>query len=196
MGVSALRAGGLSRKSAEPQERLRPSGFHPITRIIRAADAALLHAAADAALRVRCDPIRSDTASGKSMAGRPALAAALDELDAGDALVIAEWDRATRSMWDGLQILAFPRKRGQDGCGLGLCRQAVADALDKLKALRVLNWLRRCTEDTDETGAFRLRQLTNAYAILLKSMRACPAKGGPGSMRTGARSRAASPPFG
>jgi Resolvase, N terminal domain len=24
---------------------------------------------------------------------------------AGDALVIAEWDRATRSMWDGLQII-------------------------------------------------------------------------------------------
>jgi hypothetical protein len=48
----------------------------------------------------------------------------------------------------------------------GLCRQAIADALAKLKALGVLNWLRRCTEDTDETGAFRLRQLTNAYAIL------------------------------
>jgi DNA invertase Pin-like site-specific DNA recombinase len=25
--------------------------------------------------------------------------------DAGDELVIAEWDRATRSMWDGLQII-------------------------------------------------------------------------------------------
>jgi DNA invertase Pin-like site-specific DNA recombinase len=55
--------------------------------------------------RAGCKPIHSDTASGKSMAGRPALAAALDELDAGDALVIAEWDRATRSMWDGLQII-------------------------------------------------------------------------------------------
>ena len=39
------------------------------------------------------------------MAGRPELARALDELDAGDELVIAEWDRATRSMWDGLQII-------------------------------------------------------------------------------------------
>jgi len=38
-------------------------------------------------------------------AGRPELAAALDHLDAGDELVIAEWDRATRSMWDGLQII-------------------------------------------------------------------------------------------
>jgi len=49
--------------------------------------------------------IYSDTASGKSMAGRPQLARALDDLDGGVELVIAEWDRATRSMWDGLQII-------------------------------------------------------------------------------------------
>jgi DNA invertase Pin-like site-specific DNA recombinase len=55
--------------------------------------------------RAGCDPIFSDKASGKSMAGRPALADALAELDAGEELVIAEWDRATRSMWDGLQII-------------------------------------------------------------------------------------------
>ncbi len=52
-----------------------------------------------------CVVIYSDKASGKSMAGRPELARALDDLDRGDALVIAEWDRATRSMWDGLQII-------------------------------------------------------------------------------------------
>lgn len=39
------------------------------------------------------------------MAGRPALADALAKLDEGDELIIAEWDRATRSMWDGLQII-------------------------------------------------------------------------------------------
>ena len=39
------------------------------------------------------------------MTGRPQLARALAELDEGDELVIAEWDRATRSMWDGLQII-------------------------------------------------------------------------------------------
>jgi DNA invertase Pin-like site-specific DNA recombinase len=39
------------------------------------------------------------------MAGRPQLARALGDLDTGDELVIAEWDRATRSMWDGLQII-------------------------------------------------------------------------------------------
>ena len=55
--------------------------------------------------RVGCAVIYEDTASGKSMAGRPELARALDDLDTGDELVIAEWDRATRSMWDGLQII-------------------------------------------------------------------------------------------
>jgi DNA invertase Pin-like site-specific DNA recombinase len=44
-------------------------------------------------------------APGKSTAGRPNLAKTLDTLTPGDELVIAEWDRATRSMWDGLQII-------------------------------------------------------------------------------------------
>src|SRR6516165_969094 len=43
--------------------------------------------------RLGCAPIYSDTASGKSMAGRPQLARALDDLDTGDELVIAKWDR-------------------------------------------------------------------------------------------------------
>jgi DNA invertase Pin-like site-specific DNA recombinase len=55
--------------------------------------------------RLECDVIYADTASGKSMAGRPELARALDDLDTGVEFVIAEWDRATRSMWDGLQII-------------------------------------------------------------------------------------------
>jgi len=55
--------------------------------------------------RLGCDVIYSDKASGKSMAARPELACALADLDDGDVLVIAEWDRATRSMWDGLQII-------------------------------------------------------------------------------------------
>lgn len=55
--------------------------------------------------RLGCAVVCSDTASGKSMAGRPELARALDDLDTGDVLVIAEWDRAARSMWDGLQII-------------------------------------------------------------------------------------------
>jgi len=55
--------------------------------------------------RAGCARVYSDTASGKTLAGRPQLAAALDTLDRGDELVIAEWDRATRSMWDGFQII-------------------------------------------------------------------------------------------
>jgi DNA invertase Pin-like site-specific DNA recombinase len=55
--------------------------------------------------REGCDLIYSDKASGSSMTGRPQLARALDDLAAGRELVIAEWDRATRSMWDGLQII-------------------------------------------------------------------------------------------
>src|SRR5271167_2938862 len=48
----------------------------------------------------------SDKASGKSMAGRPELARALDDLATGDELVIAEWDRATRSMWVAVSAVA------------------------------------------------------------------------------------------
>src|SRR5262249_48839332 len=52
-----------------------------------------------------CKLVFEDTASGKTLAGRPQLARALDELRPGDWLVLAEWDRATRSMWDGLHIV-------------------------------------------------------------------------------------------
>jgi DNA invertase Pin-like site-specific DNA recombinase len=58
------------------------------------------------ALRARgCKLIFEDKASGKSLSGRPELTKALDELQPGDCLVLAEWDRATRSMWDGLHIV-------------------------------------------------------------------------------------------
>lgn len=55
--------------------------------------------------KVKCDLVFSDKASGATMKGRPQLAAALKALRPGDEFVIAEWDRATRSMWDGLQII-------------------------------------------------------------------------------------------
>ncbi len=45
-----------------------------------------------------------ETASG-AKTDRLQLRRALEKLDTGDELVIAEWDRATRSMWDGLQII-------------------------------------------------------------------------------------------
>jgi len=52
-----------------------------------------------------CKTIFEDRASGKSFAGRPELNHALEELRPGDCLVLAAWDRATRSMWDGLHIV-------------------------------------------------------------------------------------------
>jgi hypothetical protein len=47
-----------------------------------------------------------------------------------------------------------------------ISERSVRRGLVKLKAAGVLNWLRRCVEDRDEAGRFRLRQESNAYAVL------------------------------
>lgn len=59
-----------------------------------------------------CDVIYSEKASGKTMKGRPKLEKAIDELGNGDVLIVAEWDRATRSMEDGLRIIKRVMDRG------------------------------------------------------------------------------------
>lgn len=51
----------------------------------------------------------------------------------------------------------------------GICRRAVATALQRLKSLGMLNWLRRATEGRDAAGRFILQQDTNAYAVLPSS---------------------------
>jgi hypothetical protein len=38
-------------------------------------------------------------------------------------------------------------------------------ALKKLRHLRLLDWIRRCQQDRDADGRFRLRQSTNAYSL-------------------------------
>jgi hypothetical protein len=48
----------------------------------------------------------------------------------------------------------------------GLGRSTVGEALRWLKQLGVIHWQRRCEEDKDEAGRFRLRQKTNAYMLL------------------------------
>jgi len=59
-----------------------------------------------AALRAcGCDRIFREKASGHSTKGRPQLECAIDQLGCGDTLVLAEWDRATRSMMDGIRIM-------------------------------------------------------------------------------------------
>lgn len=66
-----------------------------------------------AALRSEgCDQIFRDKASGKSMKGRPELDKAIDALGTDDILIVAEWDRATRSMQDGIAIIQRLSDRG------------------------------------------------------------------------------------
>jgi DNA invertase Pin-like site-specific DNA recombinase len=66
-----------------------------------------------AALRAeRCDAIFREKVSGKSMKNRPELERAIDELGTGDVLIVAEWDRATRSMLDGVHLIERINTRG------------------------------------------------------------------------------------
>lgn len=60
----------------------------------------------------RCEKIFAEKASGKSLKDRPQLEKAIDQLGTGDILVLAEWDRATRSMIDGITIMQRVHARG------------------------------------------------------------------------------------
>ena len=60
----------------------------------------------------RCEKIFSEKMSGKTLKGRPQLEKAIDMLGTGDVLVLAEWDRATRSMIDGIHIVQRVAARG------------------------------------------------------------------------------------
>jgi DNA invertase Pin-like site-specific DNA recombinase len=66
-----------------------------------------------AALRAEgCDRVFREKASGKDMRNRPELAKAIDALPTKGVLVLAEWDRATRSLMDGIAIMERVHKRG------------------------------------------------------------------------------------
>ncbi|MEL6416028.1 MAG: recombinase family protein, partial [Pseudomonadota bacterium] len=66
-----------------------------------------------AALRAAgCDAIFREKASGRDTVGRPQLEKAIDALGTGDILVLAEWDRVTRSMSDGIKIIDRVAARG------------------------------------------------------------------------------------
>jgi hypothetical protein len=47
-----------------------------------------------------------------------------------------------------------------------VCQRTVATAIQRLKSLGILNWVRRCAESRREDGRFVLEQETNAYAVL------------------------------
>ena len=59
-----------------------------------------------------CTDIFREKASGKDTKSRPQLEKAIDALGTKDILVVAEWDRATRSMMDGIHILERVHARG------------------------------------------------------------------------------------
>jgi DNA invertase Pin-like site-specific DNA recombinase len=66
-----------------------------------------------AALRSEgCHQLFREKASGKDVRGRPQLEKAIDALGNRDVLVVAEWDRATRSMLDGVHIIERIHARG------------------------------------------------------------------------------------
>jgi Resolvase, N terminal domain len=52
------------------------------------------------------------SASGRDIKNRPQLERAVDALGKGDILVLPEWDRATRSMLDGVHIIERIHARG------------------------------------------------------------------------------------
>ena len=60
----------------------------------------------------KCQRIFREKASGKDTGGRPQLEKAIDALGKGDILVVAEWDRATRSMMDGVRLIERIGTRG------------------------------------------------------------------------------------
>ncbi len=60
----------------------------------------------------RVDKIFREKTSAKTIKGRPELERAIDALGTNDVLVIAEWDRATRSMMDGITIIQRVADRG------------------------------------------------------------------------------------
>jgi hypothetical protein len=49
-----------------------------------------------------------------------------------------------------------------------VCERSVASAIQRLKSLGILNWVRRCAEKW-ENGRYTLEQETNAYAVLPSS---------------------------
>jgi Resolvase, N terminal domain len=69
-----------------------------------------------------CHQIFREKASGKDIKNRPQLEKAIDAHGTGDVLVLAEWDRATRSMLDGVHIIERIHARGALLKVLDLCR--------------------------------------------------------------------------
>jgi DNA invertase Pin-like site-specific DNA recombinase len=90
--------------------RLRPKPCQKARLLFFRLDRSALYPGAR--LGAGCDLIFKEKASGKSLKKRPELEKAIDRLGTGDVLVAAEWDRATRSMFDGITIMQRVHARG------------------------------------------------------------------------------------
>lgn len=76
-----------------------------------------------------CELIYSEKASGKNMRNRPELAKAIEALKHDDVLVLAEWDRVTRSFEDGAKIMA---EVGQRKAAVKVLDRSYMDLTDPL----------------------------------------------------------------
>ena len=94
----------------------------------------------------RCDRIFREKASGKTVKGRPELEKAIDDLGTGDILILAEWDRCTRSMQDGVHIIERIHARG------AMVRVLDRDYLDLTKPINrgILAFLSALAQDERE----------------------------------------------
>jgi DNA invertase Pin-like site-specific DNA recombinase len=59
-----------------------------------------------------CGEVFTEKVSGKSVSNRPELERAICRLGYGDVLIVAEWDRAARSMLDGIALMERVHARG------------------------------------------------------------------------------------
>ncbi len=59
-----------------------------------------------------CEVLYAEKASGNEVKGRPELERVIEALSEGDVLILAEWDHATRSMFDGISIMQRVHARG------------------------------------------------------------------------------------
>jgi DNA invertase Pin-like site-specific DNA recombinase len=112
-----------------------------------------------AALRAqRCDAIYREKASGRTVKGRPELEKAIDQLAAGDIFILAEWDRCTRSMQDGVAIIERVHARG------ALVRVLDRDYLDLTKPINrgILAFLSALEPSGSTDAACAVRQSIRA----------------------------------
>ena len=106
-----------------------------------------------------CTLIFKEKQSGREGVSRPQLERAIETLGSGDILVLAEWDRATRSMTDGIRIIERVAARGaalkaldrqwldlttplgKEMWPLATIRRASSSVLSRLRTLRNLGFL-------------------------------------------------------